>query len=299
MNLLITGTIKKDDELFSILEKMGHTITYIEDEREELNIDFSKYEGIICNSLFLYTPIEKFSSLKYIQLTSAGTDRIPIDYIKEHNIKLFNASGVYSIPIAEYVLCEVLNIYKQTNHFNKNQPNKEWVKNRELQELNDKTACIVGCGSIGTECAKRFKVFNTKVIGIDIVDKKDANYDAIYQLDKLDEVIKETNIVVLTLPLTKETFHLFNKERLSLLNKDSILVNVCRGQIVDEKALVEVLPNIKAAILDVFEEEPLNKDNPLWNMNNVVITPHNSYVGESNNQRLNKLVEKNLIKYGK
>lgn len=290
MELLITGTLKKDDELFSQLEKMGHHITYIQDEREPLSVDPSIYEGVICNGLFMYTPIERFTSLKYIQLTSAGCDRVDLDYINRHNIEIHNAKDVYSIPIAEYVLCGVLELYKQTRFFYNNQLKHEWIKNRELLELNGRTVTILGCGHIGAECAKRFKVFNTKVIGVDILPIHNEYYDEIYDIDELDNCISKADILVISLSLTKETYHIINKEKLDLLKDDAILVNVSRGKLIDEESLKDTLTRIKGAVLDVFENEPLEKDSKLYDMDNAIITPHNSFVSDNCQTRLKKVI---------
>lgn len=294
MELLITGALKKDDELFYSIEKMGHHITYIQDETKPLDIDLSIYEGVICNSLFINNSIETFTSLKYIQLTSMGLDRVNLDYIKEHNITLHNAKDIYAIPISEYVLCGVLQLYKQSKYFYNNQLKHEWIKNRELLELNNKTVTILGCGNIGIQCAKRFKAFNTKVIGIDIKQIQNEYFDYIYPLQELNNYIPKTDILVLSLPLNKDTYHIINKDRLNLLNNNVILVNVSRGSLIDEQALIETIPHIKGAVLDVFEQEPLDTNSPLYNLDNVIITPHNSYISEGNEQRLHKVILENL-----
>lgn len=159
MKLLITGAITWNEKQKKELQKLGHELIYIQDERiplEEQGINPKEIEGIICNGLFLYNEISDFKSLQYIQLTSAGFDRVPMNYIKEHSIEIHNARGVYSIPMAEFAVGGVLQLYKQSKFFYKNQKEHCWVKNRDIVELFGKTVCIVGCGSVGAECAKRF-----------------------------------------------------------------------------------------------------------------------------------------------
>ena len=124
MKLLITGALKRNDAFFAKLSSEGYGITYITDERiplEDQDVDPAYFEGVICNSLFLYTPIERFSSLRFIQLTSAGFDRVPMDYVRAHHIKIHNASGIYSIPLAECAVFGVLQFYKQSRFFAENQ----------------------------------------------------------------------------------------------------------------------------------------------------------------------------------
>ena len=107
MKLLLTGAFKCTDEQIEYLKSLGHEIVFFGDEREKLDFDVSDIEGVICNGLFVYNDIEQFHSLKYIQLTSAGFDRVPMDYIKQHGIEIHNAGGVYSIPMAEFAICGV------------------------------------------------------------------------------------------------------------------------------------------------------------------------------------------------
>ena len=117
-------------------------------ENKKLPCEYEWVEGIVGNGIFLSHPIEKFKNLRYIQLTSAGYDRVPLDYVKEHQIETHNARGVYSIPMAEFAISGVLQLYKQARFFDNNQKNHQWIKHRGLLELNEKTVCIVGCGSV-------------------------------------------------------------------------------------------------------------------------------------------------------
>ena len=156
MRLLITGAFQKDTSFFDEVSALGHKITYVQDERISLleqGIDPAAFDGVICNGLFQYTPIEQFTKLRMIQLTSTGYDRVPMEYIQSHHIALYNARDVYSVPMAEFALCGVLMLYKRIHFFADHQRNHIWEKQRELLELCGKTICIIGCGSVGTECA--------------------------------------------------------------------------------------------------------------------------------------------------
>ena len=242
----------------------------------------------------LFHEIEKFANLKYIQLTSAGFDRVPMEYVEEHQIEIHNAKGVYSIPMAEFALFGVLELYKQGRFFMENQNQHRWEKHRELLELNGKRVCIVGCGSVGTECAKRFRAFGCTINGIDLAPRNDKNYEEMFGLDRLEEILTESDIVVLTLPLTDQTRHLIDEVKLKKMKRGAILVNIARGAVVDMNALINALSNLGGAVLDAFEEEPLEEEDPLWEMENIIITPHNSFIGEKNNERLWKIIERNL-----
>ena len=297
MKLLVTGAWQCTREQLNTLAELGNSVVFMQNEKGELPCKAEEVEGVICNGLFLYHSIEKFVSLKYIQLTSAGFDRVPMDYVQAHGIKIYNARGVYSIPMAEFAICGVLQLYKQSNFFRENQKLRSWEKHRGLLELYGKTLGIVGCGNVGTECAKRFKAFGCKVLGVDLFPLEDGNYEKIYPLEALNEVLGLADVVVLTLPLTEETRSLMNEERFALIKKGSVLVNITRGAVVDKQALLKALDErLLGAVLDVFDEEPLPSGDELWKKKNVIITPHNSFVGDGNAERLCQVILSNLEK---
>lgn len=294
MNLLVTGTFEWTEKELDMLHELGHNTVFMQQEKSPLPCDAAWVEGIIGNGIFLSHPIEKFTSLKYIQLTSAGFDRVPMDHVKTHGIEIHNARGVYSIPMAEFAVSGVLQLYKQIGYFHKNQKAHKWEKHRGLLELFGKTVCIVGCGSVGTECAKRFKAFGCSVTGVDITPYQNEAYDMMLPLDDLDDVLTNADVIILTLPLTDETKYLMNKARFSVLKESAVIINIARGAVIETQAMIEALPKIGGAVLDVFEEEPLDEHSPMWDMNNVVITPHNSFVGDGNRERLREIIFSNL-----
>ncbi len=299
MKLLLTGAFKCTDEQIEYLKSLGHEIVFFGDEREKIDFDASDIEGVICNGLFVYNDIEQFHSLKYIQLTSAGFDRVPMDYINQHGIEIHNARGVYSVPMAEFALTGILQLVKQSRFFYENQKQHIWEKSRTLGELAGKTAVIVGAGNIGSEVAKRLKAFDVTVVGIDITTDQGPYFDKIELFNNLDEQLKAADIVVLTLPLTDDTKGMFDKSKFDLMKNSCIFVNIARGQLVVENDLIYALKNkkISGAVLDVFETEPLEKTSPLWDMDNVIITPHNSFVGEYNDNRMLDVIIGNLGNY--
>ena len=128
MKLLLTGAFKCTDEQTEYIKSLGHEIVFVQDEREKIDFDVSDIEGVICNGLFVYNSIEQFKSLKYIQLTSAGYDRVPMEYIKKHGIEIHNARGVYSVPMAEFAVSGILQLIKQSRFFYENQKQHIWKK---------------------------------------------------------------------------------------------------------------------------------------------------------------------------
>lgn len=299
MKLLLTGAFRYTDEQIEYIKSLGHDVVFVQDERVPIEFDISDIEAVVCNGLFLYTPIEKFKSLKFIQLTSAGLDRVPLDYIKEHNIKIANARGVYSAPMAEFALAGVLQLYKQSRFFYNNQKAHKWDKHRGLLELTSKNVLVVGAGSIGSEVAKRFRAFDANVIGVDLFPSDNPNFNEIYPIDELDNQLKTADIVVLTLPLTSDNAGFFNADKFNMMKDSAIFVNIARGKLVNQNDLISALEQCKiaGAVLDVFEEEPLVDDSKLWDFENVILTPHNSFVGDMNNKRMFGLIFSNLKEF--
>lgn len=295
MNLLITGAWKCTPEQLEQIKALGHTVVFMQNERDALPVPYETVEGVICNGLFQHHPIEKFTALRYIQVTSAGLDRVPVDYVHSHGIVLHNAKGVYSIPMAEFAVSCVLQFYKQTFYFEKNQRMHRWDKHRGLRELYGNTVCILGCGDVGTECAKRFLAFGCKVIGVNRSVRKNPFFDKVYPMEEIKEGIALADVVVVSVALTSLTRHLLNDEVFSVMKDGCILVNIARGPIIDTDALMTALKSGRIyAAMDVFDNEPLDPTSPLWDIENVILTPHNSFVGDGNANRLFAIIKGNL-----
>jgi phosphoglycerate dehydrogenase-like enzyme len=296
MNLLITGAWAGAKDHIGEIEALGHTVRFMQQEKDPLPCEPDWAEGVVCNGLFLYHPITEFKNLRFIQLTSAGYDRVDMDYVNAQGIEIHNARGVYSIPMAEFAVSGVLELYKQARFFLENQQARRWEKHRGLLELFGRAVTIVGCGSVGTECAKRFKAFGCRVTGVDIAPRRDDAYDAMLPIEKLDEALPASDVLVLTVPLTKATERLIDARRLELMNETAVVVNISRGRVIDETALAEKLRTrrLMGAVLDVFETEPLPASSPLWELDNVILTPHNSFVGSGNAARLTDTIFNSL-----
>jgi len=298
MILLLTGAFNRSSEQLAELEQLGFEVHFARDERvdikSQIGIDIASVQAVVCNGLFLHNDIGEFKSLKFIQLVSAGFDRIDMDYCKAHGIEVCNAKGVYSIPMAEWVVLRVLEIYKDTRFFAHNQNERRWEKKRDLPELHGKTATIVGFGDAGRETAKRLTPFGVHINAVDI-HKIETDYnDESYLIDYLETPLSQSDIVILTLPLTDRTRHLFSDRLFDVIKRDCVLVNVSRGAVIDEQSLIRNIAKFRGVALDVFEQEPLHRDSPLWVAHNVIITPHNSFVSTGNNARMWSLTKANL-----
>lgn len=295
MKLLITGAWNCSDSQIQVIKELGFEIEFMQCEQEELPCNPKSIDAVICNSLFLFHSIEQFDNLKFIQTTSAGLDKIPLEYCEDKRIIVKNAKGVYSIPMAEFAVSGILDLYKQKYVFFKSQENHKWKKERNLLELADKIVLIIGCGSVGTECAKRLKSFGCIIRGIDITKIENSAFEEINDIKNIEGLLSGTDIVIITIPLTEDTRGLFDEKMFSYMKDNSLLVNVARGEIVNTKSLIYALQNkLLGAVLDVFDEEPLNENSELWSMKNVIVTPHCSFIGDGNNNRLFEVIYENL-----
>lgn len=294
MNILFTGAFEPLSEEKELLIQNGHTVFFHKNERE-MPKSPEKYDAVVCNSLFFFNPIEPFVNLCKIQLTSAGLDRVPTEYISEHKIKLFTASGVYSKPMAEFAVSAVLYFCKQTRFFEENQKKHQWQKHRSLTELNGKNVCILGCGDVGQETARLFKAFGCHITGVNRTERKTDVFDEILPLEKLQSAATKSDVFISCIALTEQTRGIIGKDFFAFLKPNAVFVNISRGAIADETALTEWLKSGGKAALDVFFEEPLFENSPLWDMPNALLTPHNSFVGDGNRERLWKKIKENLL----
>ena len=164
----------------------------------------------------------------------------------------------------------------------------------ELLELSGKRVCILGCGDVGREIAKRLRAFGCHITGVNRTVRVLPDFDEVLPLDKLAETAAACDILVCCIALTPETRGIVSEKIFGRLHDGAVFVNVARGALADEAALTKWLQNGGCAVLDVFEEELLPESSPLWDMENVLLTPHNSFVGDGNRARLWEKIKENL-----
>lgn len=298
MKLLLTGSYPWSQAQMDALRTAGWELVFIQREDGLLPEEAYEVDAAVCNWLFVRHDIRRFPNLKCIQLLSAGLDRVPLSDIRERGIALYNARGVYSIPMAEFAVGGVLQLYKGSRFFQEGQRLHRWEKKRDLRELFGTRVCVVGTGSVGTEVAKRFGAFTDQVYGVDLFPAEKAYFQEVFPLSELDGQLPLSDILVLTLPLTEQTRGMFDARRFALMKEDAVLVNIARGGIVDEAALVQALDGqLSGAVMDVFAAEPLSPDHPLWEREDVILSPHNSFVSRGNDQRMWQVIQKNLTEF--
>jgi len=226
--------------------------------------------------------------LKWIQTWSAGINYLPLDLLEKKSITLTNATGIHAYPISETIFAMLLAFTRKLPTYLEQQQKKVWHHANLNLELHEKTIGILGIGAIGKETAKIAKAFNMTVLGFRTSPTPFIHVDEMYTLDELDEQLPRCDYVVVTLPLTPKTKHLFTSKQFQLMKESCYFINIGRGPISVESDLVEALQmgQIAGAGLDVFDIEPLPDTHPLWQLENVIITPHTAGNSEKYDERM-------------
>lgn len=243
--------------------------------------------------------LESLPKLRMIQLPSAGYDRIPLQQLVSRNITLANASGVYSIPIAEWVIAKLLEIIKQSKYYYQNQSQSIWKKNYNVIELPNRKALIFGTGSIGQEIAKRLNAFDVIIDGINSNGRDITHFRKCFDMKKGKDIAKNYDILIFSLPNNEETAGLVNAEFLKHLKHEAILINIGRGTLINEADLIESLKQgrFMGVALDVMSIEPLPQASELWAHPKVIISPHSSFISDKIDQRRVDLITSNILAF--
>ena len=243
------------------------------------------------------------SRLRFLQATSAGAGQqvraaaLAPDELER--VAIASASGVHAVPLAEWSMLGILALTKDLPRLRRDAAERRWG-HYPVAELPGKTLLVVGVGEIGREVARLGKSFGMRVIGV----KRDPteptpHVDELHGPDRLRDLAATADAIVITLPLTDETRGLIDRDTISRMREETILVNVGRGGVIDEDALIEALQagRIRGAALDVFAEEPLPAASPLWELENVIVSPHTAALSVQENERIVELFAENLRRY--
>jgi D-2-hydroxyacid dehydrogenase (NADP+) len=251
-------------------------------DAETLENRVGEADVLVISGLWHDGLLNRAKKLRFIQAIGAGTDQFARGELVKRSIRLASAHGVNYRAVAEHAMALILALSRRLPEARDNQAKRVWrgmigdLSQRE-DELGGKTLLVVGLGQIGGRLAQLAKAFDMRVVGLrrDPAAGRGAA-DAVHAMSEFKSLLPEADFVALTCPLTKETEKLIDAEALSLMKHSAHLVNVARGRVVDEVALVEALAarRIAGAGLDVTTEEPLAAGSPLWGMEQVLITPH-------------------------
>lgn len=216
-------------------------------------------------------------NLKWLQLNSAGTDGYCEAGVIPDGAYLTNATGAYGLAISEHMLGMLLEIKKKLNLYYMNQKEHLWKDEGNVTSIEGSTTLVIGLGDIGGDFARKMKALGSYTIGIKRTQGQKPEYiDELYTTETLDSLLPKADIVALCLPGTKDTYHLFNKNKFNLMKKNAVILNVGRGSAICTEDLCDALENriISGAGLDVTEPEPLPAEHRLWDAPGVIITPH-------------------------
>ena len=216
-------------------------------------------------------------NLKWFASYYAGVDPLMKPGVFRENILLTNGSGAYGVTIAEHMIMVSLMLLRRMPEYETFVDNKEFRSDLMIGSLYGANVVICGTGDIGANFAKRLRAFcPAKIIGANRSGRCVEGFDEVIPMDRLDEVLPQADILALSLPGTRDTDDLINAQRIAAMKKSAILINVGRGNCIDQTALIDALEagKLAGAALDVFKQEPIPQDDPAWNTKNLLVTPH-------------------------
>jgi len=301
----IRGLISFDlpSDYIERIEGVSAVLKVQKSPREKELLELVKDADILFAGFFSPEMFLEAKKLKWIQTVGAGVDRFLLPEVMKSPVIITNASGVHPTPISEHVIGMMLCFCRKLHFHIRNQMERKWERysREQIEELPGKTVGIVGLGRIGEEVAKKAKNLGMKVIATrrNLMPPTPAYVDKLIHPENLKELLAESDFVVLTLPLTKETQGMIGEPQLKTMKRTSYLINVSRGKIVQENKLIQALKEgwIAGAGLDTFEKEPLPPDSELWEMKNVIITPHVAGSTKHYLDRLTDIFCENLKRY--
>ncbi|MRG29486.1 D-2-hydroxyacid dehydrogenase [Laceyella tengchongensis] len=220
--------------------------------------------------------IAQCRQLRWIHVISAGLEKMPFQAISARGIRVTNARGIHAVPMSEYTLAVMLQITRRTDQLRDLQRDKRWDRTIRVGELAGQTLLVLGAGAIGQAIAQKAQAFAMTTIGVNTDGRETPHFDRMVSIGQLHLVLGLADFIVLTVPQTPETVGLIGREELRKMKPTATLINLARGAVVDEVALLDALRErtIAQAVLDVFQQEPLPAAHPFWELDNVILTPH-------------------------
>ena len=303
MIALIGKGKKFTEEALKFKERMRDEDIEIFGSYEDLGEDIKDAEIILNGQMKIdYEALKKAEKLKMLMTYSAGVDYVDGKFFKERGIKLLNSSGVHVKNIAEQLMGAMIYFSRNLHEAVKAKNEGVWrQKEIAVDELEGKKLLIIGAGHIGQELARKAAAFDMEIYGVrnTRTDRKVDNFKEIFKTSDLDEHLSGMDYVVLIVPLTKDTEKMMGKKQFELMDETAVFMNIGRGPTVDQNALFDALEKkeIKAAYLDVFEEEPVPESCRCWKIDNLLMTPHNGGMTPHYDRRIFTLFEEAVRSY--
>lgn len=287
MNIVCVEPLGISQEHFENLKKefasQGHSFQYYLDRKEDAPTLTERMKeadiAVISNIKLPADVLQQCTHLQYLSVAFTGLDHIDLAYCKSHNIAVQNAAGYSTTAVSELAVGMMLDLLRQITHFDGTIREGKGRGTFLGRELRGKTVGVVGTGAIGTATIRLLLAFGCRVLAYNRSEHADVVQLGVRYTD-LDTLMRESDIVTLHVPMTDETYHLINRERLAMMKANAILVNTARGNVVDIPALAEALTSgtIAGAAVDVYEQEPpLPLDHPLLKAPNCICLPHIGY----------------------
>lgn len=243
--------------------------------------------------------IERADSLKWIMVTAVGVDELPLETLAEKGVIVTNSRGVHKMPLAESVLAHLLALERGLPGIYERQREKRWKFDKVPGEVNGSTAIIAGTGAIGGEIGRLLQAFNVHTIGCNRTGHASEGMDETIRLADLLDKLPQADYVISILPGTPQTEWIYGPAHFKAMKDSAVFINVGRGNAVKEQYVIDALNNgdIRHAVLDVFETEPLAEDSPLWELPNCTVSPHMSSLSDQYISRSLAIMETNLDKW--
>jgi len=292
-------------EVLSSSSKLANRVELVRSQNKEHLKALLPEADILVSFSISPENFQRARNLKWIHLAVAGVDDSVFPELLKSKVIITACKGMHSHTISEHILGMMLSFSKGIHLSSIKQVQKNWAFNEVMKqrfELRGKTLGIIGLGGIGLELARKSKCLGTQVIGMKNRLRRGERIkyvDKLFPKEKLSELLTLSDFVALCLPLTDETFHLIGEKELGLMKSSAYIINTSRGKIIDEKALIDALENkrIAGAGLDVFEEEPLSQSSRLYDLENVIITPHVAGTMTDYFQKVARILKENLKRY--
>lgn len=264
--------------------------------KEQINQVIDKGDIIFSGYTFPVDLISKAGNLKWIQSMSAGVENYARSKLIPPNVIITKIKGIFGPIMSEYVVGYILAITQNMKKVFHNQKKRHWQP-FVVDSIRHKTVGVMGLGSVGAYIAYQVYLMGAVVIALEEQEKRLPYVSQEYPVTEIEEFLGRSDFVVVTVPLTDATESTVGEKEFKMMKKSAYLINVSRGPLVQERALLKALKqgSIAGAVLDVFNEEPLPKDHELWNLDNVVITPHIS--GPDIPEEIAKLFLENLKRF--
>tara|TARA_Y100000814_G_scaffold241997_1_gene186572 strand:- start:373 stop:1350 length:978 start_codon:yes stop_codon:yes gene_type:complete len=307
VGLQITKNKKKYKKLVSLIDDSGlDNVSFLHIENDaSLKKNFKKIDVLvtykITPDLFKY----RSKNLKWIHIGSSGVEENLFEDLIKSKVIITNSKGINSKPVAEFIISQIMFFAKQIlecENFKSNKIWDQWNLAKKTIQLSDSTLGIIGYGQIGKELSKMAKALNMKVLATRRLQKKIEHkkfVDSLMPMSKINFILEHSNFIALTCPLTPLTKNLIDKNSFKIMRNDSYLINISRGNIINENDLIIALKKkqIAGAALDVFSKEPLDHDNKLFELDNVFLSPHISGNFKEYQKNMIKQFNELLIKF--